>query len=412
MFNGYHIIVADLIFGNVGVSTTSYQFDLTELLAWLSYLAGILLLGALALAFVFSAGYAVYFLFSLPRRRLERAMVFLNLVDAGIRRGVPPEDTIRSAARCCDDSMSVRFHLLAGWVEQGADWRVAVAKVPRLMPPSITELLLLTDRIGGWDKIFPICQRKLADVLSQLRARQSCLSPSIIILPLPILYISIVLTVIIIPKFHAIAADYEVSLFSMWDRFEGVPLPAIVLLAGLALLPLFILLMHIGGPRLWSWLPQTRVPPGDLLAWLVPWERQRLQRDFAAVLGLMLDAGVAEREAVELAARGTANAILKKKAAAMMAALAAGQPLTEALSLMDPRGELKWRFQQAAEGGTLFETALAGWCDALQARADQLQQTGMQILSVGLLLINALFVGLIVFDLFRVLIQITEQALE
>jgi Flp pilus assembly protein TadB len=99
MFNGYHIIVADLIFGNVGVSTTSYQFDLTELLAWLSYLAGILLLGALALAFVFSAGYAVYFLFSLPRRRLERAMVFLNLVDAGIRRGVPPEDTIRSAAR-------------------------------------------------------------------------------------------------------------------------------------------------------------------------------------------------------------------------------------------------------------------------------------------------------------------------
>jgi type II secretory pathway component PulF len=308
--------------------------------------------------------------------------------------------------------MSVRFHLLAGWVEQGADWRVAVAKVPRLMPPSITELLLLTDRIGGWDKIFPICQRKLADVLSQLRARQSCLSPSIIILPLPILYISIVLTVIIIPKFHAIAADYEVSLFSMWDRFEGVPLPAIVLLAGLALLPLFILLMHIGGPRLWSWLPQTRVPPGDLLAWLVPWERQRLQRDFAAVLGLMLDAGVAEREAVELAARGTANAILKKKAAAMMAALAAGQPLTEALSLMDPRGELKWRFQQAAEGGTRFETALAGWCDALQARADQLQQTGMQILSVGLLLINALFVGLIVFDLFRVLIQITEQALE
>jgi len=412
MFNGYHIITADLVLGMVGVLPTSVQFDLTDMLAWLFYLAGVLLLGALALGFVFSAGYAVYFLFSLPRRRLERAMVFLNLVDAGIRRGVTPEDTIRSAAGCGDDSVSVRFHLLAGWVEQGADWRVAVAKVPRLMPPSITELLLLTDRIGGWDKIFPICQRKLADVLSQLRARQGCLSPSIIILPLPILYISIILTVIIIPKFHSIAADYEVPLFTIWDWFEGVPLSAIVMLAGLALLPLFILLMHIGGPRLWSWLPKTRVPPGDLLAWLVPWERQRLQRDFAAVLGLMLDAGVAESEAVELAARGTANAILKKKAAAVMAALAAGQPLTEALSLIDARGELKWRFQQAAEGGTRFETALAGWCDALQARADQLQQTGMQLLSVGLLLINALFVGLIVFDLFRVLIQITEQALE
>ena len=412
MFHAYHIHAADLILGMVVVSSTLVQFDLTDMLAWLSYLAGVLLLGVLALLFVFCAGYAVYFLFSLPRRRLERAMVFLNLVDAGIRRGVPPEDTIRSAARCCDDSVSVRYHLLAGWVERGADWREAVAKVPRLMPPSITELLLLTDRIGGWDKIFPLCQRKLADVLSQLRARQSCLSPSIIILPLPIIYVSMILTVIIMPKFRAIAADYDVPLFSLWDRIAGFSLPAMALLAGLALLPMFILLAHIGGPRLWSWLPKTCVSPGDFLAWLVPWERQRLQRDFAAVLGLMLDAGVAEREAVELAARGTANAILKRKAAEVMAALAAGQPLTEALSLIDARGELKWRFQQAAEVGTRFETALAGWCNALQARADQLQQTGMQILSVGLLLINALFVGLIVFDLFRVLIQITEQALE
>ncbi|MCD6050079.1 MAG: hypothetical protein K0Q55_1482, partial [Verrucomicrobia bacterium] len=119
----------------------------------------ILLIGVM----IFGAGYSLYFLFSLPRRRLERAMIFLNIVDSGIRRNVTPEETIKSAAACCDNSVSVRFHLLAAWIERGATWREAVGLVPRLLPPRVMEMLLMADRVGGWSKIFPVCQRQLAD---------------------------------------------------------------------------------------------------------------------------------------------------------------------------------------------------------------------------------------------------------
>lgn len=370
-------------------------------------LATLIVVGAL-----FAVSYGMYYLFSLPRRRMERAMIFLKLVDSGIRRGVTPEDTIKSAAACRDDSTGVRFHLLAAWIERGATWREAVGLVPRLLPPSITEMLLLADRAGGWQKIYPVCQRKLADVLSQLRARQSCLSPSILLPPLPIMLISGLITVVVLPKFRAIARDLDVEIFSFWQWFSGISFPVFLFLLALSSLPLLILLVHVGGPRLGSFFSRLPQPPGDWLDWLIPWQRKRLQRDFAALLGVLLDARVPEPEAVELAARGTANVIVKRRAVQVCQALAGGQPLVEALGRMDDQSELRWRFEQAAAGGTRFEDALAGWCDALQARADQLQQTAMHLFATGLLFGNALLVGLLAYEVFYVLIQITEKGLE
>lgn len=361
---------------------------------------------------VFAVSYGMYYLFSLPRRRMERAMIFLRLVDSGIRRGVTPEETIKSAAACEDSSTGVRFHLLAAWIERGSTWREAVGLVPRLLPPSITEMLLLADRAGGWQKIYPVCQRKLADVLSQLRSRQTCLSPSILLPPLPIMFITSLITVVVLPKFRAIARDFDAEIFSFWQWFGGLSSPIFLLLLAFASLPLLTLLLHVGGPRLAGFFARLPQPPGDWLDWLLPWQRKRLQRDFAALLGVLLDARVPEPEAVELAARGTANAIVKRRAGEVCRALAAGQPLVEALGRMDDRSELRWRFEQAAAGGTRFEDALAGWCDALQARADQLQQTAMHLFATCLLFCNALLVGLLAYDVFYVLIQITEKGLE
>ena len=170
----------------VGVSSVQSKEDV---LTSLFLLAVVLLTVVLVMGLVLAVSYCLYYLFSLPRRRMERAIVFLRLVDAGIRRGVTPEETIKSAAACQDRSTGVRFHLLAAWIERGATWREAVGLVPRLLPPSIKEMLLLADRAGGWQKIYPLCQRQMADVLSQLRSRQSCLSPSLLLPPLAALAI-------------------------------------------------------------------------------------------------------------------------------------------------------------------------------------------------------------------------------
>lgn len=388
---------------------TSFQIDLSEILydaTIFAFMFGLLLL---QFAFIFGIGYVIYYLFSLPRRRLERAMVFLNVVDAGMRRGATPEDTIKKAAACGDDSLSIRFHLAAGWILKGATWREAVTKVPRLLPPNIAQMLLMSDRIGGWQKVYPVCKRQLIDVLSQLRARQSCLSPSIVILPIPIFMVATTVTRVVLPKFHAIAQDYEIQFTSLLDWITAAPFPVMGAVVLLGLIPLLILFIHIAGPRLWGWRFLTGTA-GDRIDWLVPWQRKRLQRDFALLLGLLLDAGVPEAEAVELAAKGTANVIMASKAIGVRQSLTQGKSLPDALAALDTNGEFQWRFQQAAEGGTRFENALSGWCDALQARADQMQQTAMHIGSVTLLLLNALLVGLITHDVFGILIRITEEA--
>ena len=63
----------------------------------------------------------VYFVFSLPLRRQERARFFLDLLESGLRQGRSPENVITSISQTRDPSVGVRFHLLAAHVASG--WR-------------------------------------------------------------------------------------------------------------------------------------------------------------------------------------------------------------------------------------------------------------------------------------------------
>lgn len=355
-------------------------------------------------------GYATYFLFSLPQRRLERAMIFLQLVETGLKQGVSPEDTIKSVAQCRDVSVSVRFHLLAAYIEQGATWREALGLVPRLLPPSVQQMLLLTDQLGGWERVMPLCRRQLEDIRSQLQARQSFLSPSAIFLPLPIIFVWFMLSVVVLPKFRVIAVDMGVPLELSFIWFHNHSFFLCLLLFVLALFPIVILFTHVGGPRINGWLARFSFPLGDYIDWHFPWRKLRVQRDFAALLGLLLDAGVAEKDAVALAAKGTANTRCTKQANAVLSDLNQGVDLTRALARMDDSGEFRWRFEQAALSEGKFENALRGWCDALTGRAYQWQQTLTHIFSVFMLLMNALLVTLIAWGVFQALIQLIEMA--
>jgi len=366
----------------------------------------------LTLLIIFGFGYGFYVLFSLPQRRLERASIFLNVVDSGIRRGLSPEDTIKSIAACQDVSVSVRFHLLAAWIERGSTWREALGLVPRLLPPAITQMLLISDRLGGWDRVFPLCKRKLIDVRSQMQARQGFLSPSAVLLPLPLIFISFLLMRVILPKFQALALDMGVPAPAQFAWLLNDSLPLFLLMMLLALLPVLALLLHVAGPRLFGWFSKGGVPFGDYLEWLLPWHKLRVQRDFVSLLGLLLDAGVNEKEAVEMAAKGTANSCCMKAAQSVTQDLGKGIGLTEALAKIDDHGEFKWRFEQAAQGGAQFETALNGWCDALTGRADQWQQTVTHVFNVTILLVNALLVGMIAFGLFGFLLQVIDIGME
>src|SRR4030081_862739 len=118
-------------------------------------LAGLLpLLGAV---------YLIYFLLTLPMRRNERARIFLDLLELGLRNGRSPEAAITAVAASRDRSLGVRFHLLAAHLEKGLGLHDALERVPRLVPPEVKAMLQTGERIGDLSKVLPACRQFLND---------------------------------------------------------------------------------------------------------------------------------------------------------------------------------------------------------------------------------------------------------
>ena len=168
-------------------------------------------------------------------------------------------------------------------------------------------------------------------------------------------------------------------------------------------------ILYFGGPRVAVWI--NKVVPGmaDRIAYCVPWRRKRMQRDFSAMLGLLLDAGVPEQQAVQLAAESTANRVFKDKAERVVAALRSGEKLTLAVQHLDDSGEFRWRPENAAFGHARFTEAPASWQEALSARAFQLEQTAAQVVTSGLVVVNGVFVAALAVFAFSMLITVLNS---
>ena len=87
-----------------------------------------------------------------------------------------------------------------------------------------------------------------------------------------------------------------------------------------------------------------------------------------------------------------------------------GVKLAEALRLMDRAPEFHWRISNALERGSGFLRALAGWHEALDAKAFQLEQSAAQVTTTGLVLLNGTIVACIILGIFLALIQLINQA--
>ncbi len=140
----------------------------------------------------------------------------------------------------------------------------------------------------------------------------------------------------------------------------------------------------------------------------VPWTRRRLQRDFCAMLSVLLDAGVAEPKAVALAAESTANVAFIRRATRALEDLSAGKNLETALRRFDNAGEFSWRLKNAVGNPGGFKSALTGWMESLEAKAFQQEQTVSQITTTGLVLCNGLVVGVIVTAMFGMLVSFMQ----
>lgn len=159
-------------------------------------------------------------------------------------------------------------------------------------------------------------------------------------------------------------------------------------------------------PKMTRWLTRLLKPTIDAINYRLPWRRKRLERDFTAMLALLLDAEVPEEQAVTLAAQSTDNVVFMRRGAQVAKRLRDGVIFLEAIRGIDDTGELHWRLTNAVHGHGGFMKALAGWHEALEARAYQLEQAASQTITTSLVVLNGCLVGLIAIGVFQVLISI------
>lgn len=353
-------------------------------------------------AFAFGGGmWLLHFLLSLPLRRAERARTLLDLIETAQHRGEPVEQTLISIANSRDQSLGVRFHLFVAWLEKGLRLDEAFTRVPRLLPPQIVAMLSAGLRIGDLKKVLPACRQLLADAVSETRSALNYLVVITFVVSPATITVFLLMAVIVFPKFnevgYGLGVDHSNSIhWLMENRFWLVGVQIV-----LQLTMWFAALVYVAGPRFRNWLPGY-----DLLAWKLPWRRKRMQRDFSILLATLLDAQMSEPEAVTLAADCTANSIFKQRAARIVAALQQGQPLTAAVAHLDDGGEFRWRLTNGAHARGGFLTALAGWHEALNAKAFQQQQASAHIISTAFVLCNGIFVATVVIAVFTFLISI------
>ncbi len=379
-------------------------------LAFLAYV----LLGLLPM---FAALYVVFYCLTLPMRRNERVRVFLDYLEQGMREGKTPEGALLDVMQSQDRALGPkRLHLLAAHLQQGFRLTQALEQVPRLASPQIRAMLRAGERIGDVARVLPACRLVLRDSVSHVRgALNYLLILAFVATPFTI-FIPVTLRVKVLPSFQTVFLGmYEGAQLPAFTRFvfaESTLFTSIQV--GIFLVVWAATLIYLAGPRLRDSLETALMGSTYWIDWLVyrlSWRRKRFERDFSGVLATLLEAGVPEDESVRLAGEATDNAVMRRRAGEVCSRLKSGMKLPEALLVFRDAGELRWRVANALRAGGRFSHALAGWQEALDAKAFQLEQTAAQLLTTALVLLNGAVVACIVIAMFIPLIQLVSRVM-
>lgn len=362
-----------------------------------------LLLLAVALLVVVAA------LMAAPLRRRERARCFLDVLETGLAQGQSPEQTVVSLSHARVQTLGVWLHLVAAHVENGLRLGAALEKAPTFLPATVRAMLQAGEALGDVRPVLPACRAVLRRNTSAVQVTQNNLVAMLTVLPVG-LAINWLCLGFVVPRFKEILADmlgYEpvapVALFE-WSFLLGWVIALLwLLLYAVECLP------HLA-PRWQARLGQRFWRLFQWLDFVLPWRRDRMRRDFSALLALLLDSGVPEARALSLAAAGTGNQYFIARANRVGRNLEKGWPLTEALRAVDNTGEFHWRLRNAARAGSGFVTALRGWHEALEAKAFQQEQTASNLLTAGFIFLNGFMVSLLTAGVFLVLLAIITEA--
>ncbi len=335
-----------------------------------------------------------------PIQRREQTRFFLYLLAQAEESGQSIEQIIISLSKGGEQPLGPQFDRVARHIEWGLmNLPEALAREPGCLPAQVMAIYKVGHETGGVTMILPVAQENHRENGESVF---SGLIYHIIVLSIAVMIVGILMTYVI-PKFKAIFAD-------MLEPGEILPEFTMLVLkisdtiknnAAALFIPLLLLLGVWFYCKKKGWL--------DAFWLLMPWRRKRLQRDYSRVLALLLDSGVPEEKAIELAAQSTSNRTIKKRARKVIASLQSGMGLTEAIKLMDDSREFQWRLTNALQTDGKFVDSLSGWHQSLSARADRQHRSFASLIEATMILLLGLIIGSIMIGMFLPLIKLMDK---
>ena len=333
----------------------------------------------------------------------ERTRCFLALLDLGLQEGRTAEQTVLSlGATGGVAELGEKFPLLARAIRQGKRLSDALDEVPDFLPPRVCAMLRVGEELGDVRKVLPAAEAVPAAATGTTRTLTNNLVVLLFVSPVGPLLLAF-LAIWIFPKLNMIAQEMLPD-GSAWSPllFETSLIVAWIIAS--------LWMVLASGSWLGRLLRRAGSTLPDHFDYLLPWRRKRMQRDFSTMFALLLDAGLPEARALDLAAGCAANARFRAQATRALRELEQGATLTEAISTFGQADEFGWRLRNAAVPDRGFVAALAGWHDALAAKAFQQQQAVSQLITTGFVLLNGVMVGLVALGLFELLLAVFEEA--
>jgi len=316
-----------------------------------------------------------------------------------------------SAAEFQDRAIGPRFFMVAAHIESGLRLGGALARVPRFLPPQITAMIRTGEQLGDLKKVLPACREVLRPAPDTVRTTMYYMVGVLLIFaPLAIGLISI-LSFFVIPKFSAVGSGMGLPVWPLAEFVFRFTPELIMFEAALFCALIAVAVVYLGGPGFVRWFQYRNLPVVDWLSWRIPWKQKQLLRTFSAMLAVLLDGGIPEAEAVRRAGESTANEICRRRAQRVIAALAEGARLDDAIGAFDATSELRWRLANATHARGGFLDALHGWHAALDARASQQEETAIHAFSSGIVILNGIMVGLIAIGMFGMLVMFLKATL-
>ena len=213
-------------------------------------------------AFIF----LIHFLFSLPMRRMERARLFLDLIEDTLKRDRSVEEMIISLANSRDRTVGLRFHLLAAYLEGGLKLGEALGKAPRFLPPQMIAMLRTGEKLGDLKKVLPACREILQDRPAAVRSAMHYLI-FVVLLFSPVFILVVTMTMVfVIPKFREVAGGMGIQLWPLTQfvfRHTGWLIAFEILITVIVMIATLI---YIGGPGFIRWFQFRGLPIVDSIA--------------------------------------------------------------------------------------------------------------------------------------------------